>query len=162
MTLRTGQTRKPTLLKMASKGLTEKQKKLASYWNTPFKKLCLGMKVNDVTKWIKVHYEAILLYDEIANGNFKPTTAGSSMQQNCNSEGFNFNDVYTVGTGYMKVHIGFVANNEYDCNTPDSCIGFGISARTYDGVVQSTSCGNLRYCCEDRRDTAAYGFVLLK
>jgi hypothetical protein len=132
------------------------------------------MKVNDVTKWIEVHYEAISLYDVIANGNFKPTTAGkntwisliddSSMQQNCNSEGFNFNNVYTVGTGYMKVRIGFVANNEYDCNTPDSCIGFGISARTctYDGVVQSTSCGNLRYCCWDRRDTAAYGFVLLK
>ena len=31
-------------------GLTEKQTKLASYWNTPFERICLGMKVNNDTK----------------------------------------------------------------------------------------------------------------
>jgi hypothetical protein len=37
-------------------GLNEKQTKLASYWNTPFNKICLGMKVNGVTKWIALNY----------------------------------------------------------------------------------------------------------
>ena len=34
------------------KGLTKNQTKLASYSNTSFNKICLGMKVNNVTKWI--------------------------------------------------------------------------------------------------------------
>ena len=151
-------------------GLTEKPTKLASYWNTPFENLCLGMKVKNVTKWIEVHHRAMSLYDVVANGMFKQTKAGkntwkslighSYMQENCNKEGFNFNKVYKLA--YVKVRIGLVGNNEYDCNTPNSCIGFGISARKFGGVVQSTSCGNLRYCCGQNSDIAAYGFLLIK
>jgi hypothetical protein len=153
-------------------GLTEKQTKLASYGNTPFENLCLGMKVKNVTKWIEVHHRAISLYDVVANEMFKQTKAGkntwkslighSSMQNNCNKEGFNFINAYRLT--YVKIRIGLVANNEYHCNSPDSCIGFGISSRNSDGVVQSTSCGNLRYCCLKNSgvNIAAYGLVLIK
>ncbi|CAB3998900.1 Hypothetical predicted protein, partial [Paramuricea clavata] len=83
-------------------GMTEKQTKLASYWNTPFNKICLGMKVNGAreTKWIVVDHQAWSLFNEIADGIFKSTTAGkvkwkslidnSSLQKKCNKEGFNF------------------------------------------------------------------------
>ena len=57
-------------------GLTEKQTKLPSYWNTPFNKICLGMKVSGVTKWISLEYTAISLQSAIEDEAFKRTTAG--------------------------------------------------------------------------------------
>ena len=57
-------------------GLTEKQTKLASYWNTPFSKICLGMKAKGETKWKVINYQATSLYNVIADGAFKNTTAG--------------------------------------------------------------------------------------
>ena len=50
------------------KGLTEKESKLAPYWNTPFKKICLGMTVNGDRKWMVLDYEASSLYSVIADG----------------------------------------------------------------------------------------------
>jgi hypothetical protein len=149
-------------------GLTEKQTKLASYWNTPFEKLCLGMKVKNVTKWIEVHYEAISLFDVIAHGNFTPTAAGrnawksliddSILQQYCDKEGFNLD--YVHPDRYMKIRIGLVGNNENECVSPDSYIGFGIS-EAYGYVTRTSSCGNA--CRFDPiKVIAAFGFVLIK
>ena len=80
-------------------GLTEKQTKLASYWNTPFDKICLGMKVNGVTKWIVINRQATSLFNVIADEDRKDTTAGkdpwrslmdsSLLDKYCNREGFN-------------------------------------------------------------------------
>ena len=140
-------------------GLTEKQTKLASYWNTPFNKICLGMKVNNVTNWIVVNRQASSLFSEIADGTFKNTTAGkdewkslidgSSLQANCNKEGYNFHKGHSdVESGfiYMKIRIGIVANNQNDCDTPNTCIGFGISARGCHIYARNTTCGNLAIC----------------
>ncbi|CAB4020140.1 Hypothetical predicted protein, partial [Paramuricea clavata] len=52
-------------------GLTEKESKLPSYWNTPFKKICLGMTVNGDRKWMMLDYEASSLYSVIADENTK-------------------------------------------------------------------------------------------
>ena len=133
--------------------MTEKQTKLASYWNTPFDKICLGMKVNGVTKWIMINHKASSLFDVIAGGTKIKTTvgkdtwklliAGSSLQKNCNDEGFNLkceaSDVYT------HVRLGFVANNEHTCDTCDSYIGFGASFRGC-GFPSGPTCGNLAVC----------------
>ena len=153
-------------------GLTEKQTKLASYWNTPLNNLCLGIKVNGITKWIEVDYAASTLLDVISDGTFKPTTAGkntwkslidnSSMQESCNKEGFNFNKG-KLGQEYMKVRIGLVANNEEDCDTADSCIGFGTSVRRLNMGEKITSCGNLCFCWPSPdTNVAAFGFILIK
>ena len=155
-------------------GLTEKQTKLASYWNTPFNKICLGMKVKSITKWIEVDHPASSLYDVISDGTFKSTNAGknkwksliddSALQENCDEEGFNFKKKHGIlWSNYIKIRIGLAANNENDCESPDSCIGFGISVGGYrDG--KSTSCGNLRFCCWPRRkkNVPAFGFILIK
>jgi hypothetical protein len=79
--------------------LNEKQTKLASHWNTPFNKICLGMKVDGATKWITSNYTANSLHSVIEDGTYKETTFGkeawmsvidgSSLQKNCNQEGFN-------------------------------------------------------------------------
>ena len=45
------------------------QIKLASYWNTPFEKICLGMKVEDDSqpKWIVINNTANSLFNVIVN-----------------------------------------------------------------------------------------------
>ena len=155
-------------------GLTEKQTKLASYWNTPFSKLCLGMKVNNVTKWIVIDHQASSLFSEIADGSFRETFAGreqwksliddSSLQPHCNKEGFNYKNEFRRGN-YPKTRIGLVANEENDCYFPDSCIGFGTSVKNC-GLDLTTTCGNLVFCGQyhnmDNKDTAAFGFMLVQ
>lgn len=112
-------------------GLTEIETKLSSYNSTPFTKICLGMKVDDVTNWIMLNYTARSLYSVIADEVYHPTNLGRSrwmslivnsrLQDNCNTEGFNAQ--LKMNT---NVRIGYVANNEKNCRSPDSLIGFGI------------------------------------
>ncbi|XP_028396024.1 uncharacterized skeletal organic matrix protein 5-like [Dendronephthya gigantea] len=162
-------------------GLTEKQTKLASYWNTPFSKICLGMKVNGQTRWIALDYAASSLYNVIRNEIFKNTSVGknkwkslidgSVLQPNCNQEGFSINIKYEknmkekgktyVYSSYLRVRIGIVANNQDDCKSCDSCIGFGTSAGC-NNDIRKTTCGNMAICNNlNNKDTAAFGFILV-
>ena len=69
------------------------------------------------------------MYSLIANGDYRKThlgrnkwkwlISGSSLQYNCNKEGFN------VYNEQSRVRLGLIANNENDCETPDSFIGLG-------------------------------------
>ena len=147
-------------------GLTEKESKLASYWNTQFKKICLGMIVNGKTRWMTLDYEAISLYSLIADENYRETTArraawksliaGSSLQPHCNKEGF--------GISYeVKLRLGYLANNQNQCPKSDSCIGFGIS---YDAcyIKPNITCGNIAQCSGNdngKKLTAAFGYILV-
>ncbi|XP_028396192.1 uncharacterized skeletal organic matrix protein 5-like [Dendronephthya gigantea] len=120
-------------------GLTKKESKLASYWNTPFTKICLGMSYNGNRKWMSFDYTASSLYSMIADGQFRATPAGRtawlsliadfSLQPNCNVEGFNVRE-------YRELRIGFVGNNENDCRTCDTWIGMGIA---HAGMICSAS-----------------------
>ena len=157
-------------------GLTEKQTKLASYWSTPFKKMCLGMKVNGETKWISFDYNASSLYSVIKNETFESTNAGrekwrflidgSSLQTRCNREGFNVmvSNNYNYNSGYIKARIGIVANNNDHCYDCDSCIGFGISFRGCDGNPRHSTCGNIMAHCRfgNNKEIATFGFVLVQ
>ena len=113
--------------------MAKNETKLASYHNTPFDKICLGMTKNDVTNWIRVNYTATSLYSVIADDNYHKTNAGraewislingAELQSNCNKEGFNvrFGFVYP-----NSIRIGIAGNNENDCESCDSSIGFGV------------------------------------
>ncbi len=149
-------------------GLTEKESKLASYWNTPFKKVCLGMTVNGSRKWMKFDYEARSLNSVIADGNYRNTTAGrvawksliagSSLQQHCNKE------VFGHLSRYISMRLGYLANNEKNCNSCDSCIGFGISYKACHNRNINITCGNIAWCRGDNgeRSTAAFGYILVQ
>ena len=93
-----------------------------------------------------VNKQANSLYALIADGKYRATSLGrnmwktligvqASLQQNCNKEGFN-----AVGSAHRssKARIGFLGNNENDCVTPDSIIGFGTGGYRDD----SNTCGN--------------------
>ena len=154
-------------------GLTEKQTKLASYWNTPFDKICLGMKVNNVTKWIVINHKASSLFNVIADGVFKNTTVGknkwlslmdgSLLQQHCNREGFNINIPGFSPNAHLKVRIGIIANNEYNCNSCDSCIGFGTLVRGCKGDTRKTTCGNIAICdFLGNKNTTTFGYIFVQ
>ena len=162
-------------------GLTENQTKLASYWNTPFSTICLGMKAKSETKWMVINYQATSLYNVIVDGAFKNTTAGKDAwksfingtlwQEHCNKEGFNIesinpNDGYN---SYMKIRIGFVSNNQEHCESCDGGIGFGTLARGCtgvhwdDGKVRSTTCGYVAICGHSKnKNTSAFGYILVQ
>ena len=133
-------------------GLAKKESKLASYWNTPFKKICVGMAFNGETKWMEFNYKANSLYSLIADGKFRNTSAGRAswlslisvpyiMQPNCNVEGFNIRHPFASASA----RLGFVGNNEYDCITCDSWMGFS---------VRYTSCG--------ARNIPAFGYIFVQ
>ena len=89
------------------------------------------MTRNDVTNWILVNYTATSLYSVIADGNYRETNVGraewmtlindASVQSKCNKEGFN-----AVCSQYrQKSRTGILGNNENDCKSCDSVIGYG-------------------------------------
>ncbi|XP_078349841.1 putative skeletal organic matrix protein 5 isoform X1 [Oculina patagonica] len=126
-------------------GLDAQGTKLPTYWNTHFSKICLGMRLGGQIKFIVINKHANSLYSLIADGKFRVTSLGrntwktlvgsqASLQLNCNKEGFN---AYTHAHR-PKARIGILGNNENDCNSIDSRLGFGTGGGTDD----SNTCGN--------------------
>ena len=87
------------------------------------------MKYEENLKAFSFWYSASSLYSLIADGEYRPTNlgrnkwksliSGSSLQNDCNKEGFN---VYSKNS---RVRLGLIANNENHCKSPDSFIGLG-------------------------------------
>jgi len=107
------------------------------------------------------------LRDLVAPGAYIPTSlgrsawkgliSGSSLQPNCNLEGINVNPTGSSGsTGPGRVRIGIVANQENDCASPDSYIGFG-GGGDYCGMTQIAA-GNTARCLPDNGDVDLEGF----
>ena len=152
-------------------GLTEKESKLASYWNTPFKKVCLGMTINGSRKWMMFDYEASSLYSLIADGQYRGTSAGratwlsliagSSLQAYCNYEGFNINLIRVDTFNHKYLRLGLVGNNENDCESPDSWIGFGAGVVNKYGKEKNQACGN-RVLYPNSVDLRAFGYIFVQ
>ena len=139
--------------------------KLPTYWSTPFSKVCLAMKIGSQVKSIVIYRNANSLYSLIADGKYRPTSLGrntwkrligeqASLQRNCNREGFN------SVTSSSRARIGIIGNNENDCKTCDSRIGFGTAGQLDD----SNTCGNVAMYGGDNGDKhiKAMGYILVK
>ena len=120
-------------------GFDSQEAKLPTYWNTPFSKVCLGMKVNRQMNFSLITSQAPSLHSLIADGRYRSSSLGrnkwialtdskANLQRYCNKEGFN------TQTIHRRARVGILGNNENDCNTCDSVIGFG---------VDNTACGDL-------------------
>ena len=127
-------------------GFDSQETKLPTYWNTSFSKICLGMKIGQQINFIVINKQANSLYSLIADGQYRATSLGrntwkamigsqASLQYKCNREGFNAG---CTGRYQPKVRIGILGNNENDCWSCDSIIGFG--ARGFPD--NSNTCGN--------------------
>ena len=151
-------------------GFDAQETKLPTYWNTPFSKICLGMKIGHQKKFIVINKQANSLYSLIADGKYRTTSLGrnmwkkligsqASLQTNCNKEGFN---AAGSSKGYSKARIGILGNNEKDCGTTDSKIGFGTGGATDD----SNTCGNnaIKGYTSDNgaKNIKAMGYILVQ
>ena len=126
------------------------------------------MKIGQRINFIVINKQANSLYSLIADGEYRSTSLGrstwktligseASIQLNCNREGFN-----AVGTNVVrsKARIGFIANQENDCRSCDSRIGFGTGGTPDD----SNTCGNEAAASADNgaRKIEAMGYILIQ
>ena len=123
-------------------GLDTHETKLPTYWNTPFNKICLGMKIGQQFKSVVINHQARSLYSLIADGKYRATSLGrntwkkligsrASLQPNCNKEVFNV----LSSSQHSKARIGIYSNRENDCNSSDSRIGFGTGGYPNDSNI---------------------------
>ena len=129
------------------------------------------MKYRGQVRAFSFSYPASSLYDLIADGNYRQThigrsqwkqlIQGSTLQPNCNREGFN-----VFHGKYNEVRLGLVGNNENDCKTPDTFIGLGGDDRYYCGPSKSrNTAGNLGQCARPHngnKNIVAMGYILVR
>ena len=123
------------------------------------------MKISGQLRFIVINKQANSLHSLIADGIWRATSLGrnewkkligaqGSLQLNCNKEGFN-----AVGTAshHSKARIGYIANQENDCGSCDSRIGFGTRGG-------SNTCGNVASHSPDNgnRNIEAMGYILVQ
>ncbi|CAH3160812.1 unnamed protein product, partial [Pocillopora meandrina] len=149
-------------------GFDKQETKLPTYWNTSFSKICLGMKIGQHIQFIVINKQAHSLYSLIADEHYRSTSLGrgtwkkligsqASLQHNCNKEGFN---VACNQEENSRARIGIVSNNENDCHSCDSRIGFGTRGK-HDN---SNTCGNEAMYSTDNGDKhiKAMGYILVQ
>lgn len=123
---------------------------------------------NGQLNFLLVQTTASSLYSVIADGQHRGTFLGrdkwktligpaASLQLNCNMEGFN-----NIGgdSGRSKARIGIIANEQNNCGTPDSRIGFGTGGLEDD----TNTCGNEATWSPDNGKThiKAMGYILVQ
>ena len=126
------------------------------------------MKIGQQFKSVVINHQARSLYSLIADGKYRATSLGrntwkkligsrASLQPNCNKEGFNVISIYKA---WSKARIGILGNNENDCGSCDSRIGFGTGGHHDD----SNTCGNEAVAGGDNGDQhiKAMGYILVQ
>ena len=161
--------------------MDDQETNLPAYSSTSFKELCVGMKVGNDLKFVSISYPASSLYYLIADGKYRATSLGnkkwkslingSSLQINCNKEGFN-----VMGTVYSaeqaRARIGLIGDEVSDCAEPDSFIGIGCPGPANSrffflncGVSNVTNtCGNSTTCSPDNgnKEIKAMGYIFVR
>ena len=149
-------------------GFDAQETKLPTYWNTSFSKICLGMKIGQHINFIVINKQANSLYSLIADGQYRSTSLGrktwktligsqASLQFNCNKEGFN---ALCDLLDWSKARIGIISNNEGDCRSCGSRIGFGTGGRP----DYSNTCGNEAPLSGDHgeKHIEAIGYIMIQ
>ena len=125
------------------------------------------MSRNGVTKWMQFTHHGSSLYDMISDGNFRPTTVsnkkwlslinGTKLQKKCSKKGFN------IKCNGFKGRFGIFANDEDDCSSSDSWIGFGLWSNEKCGKTSSMTCGSAIMCPADsRKQFSTFGYIFVK
>ena len=149
-------------------GFDSQETKLPSYWNTSFSKICLGMRINNQSRFIVIKRTATSLHSLIADGKYRNTSLGrdtwksligseASLQQKCNLEGFNA----MSPNDHSKARIGILGNEQDDCDTCDSRIGLGTGGSP---TRNSNTCGNEAVNSADngQKHIQAMGYILVQ
>ena len=134
--------------------------------------ICIAMKYNGRLRAFSFSYPAVSLYKLIADGNHRPTAIGrskwksliygSSLQRNCNREGFNL-----YGRKIAKVRVGIIANEQNNCDSPDSFVGLGtggLDRYSCARFTKTNAAGNVAQCHPDNGNwnARAMGYILVR
>jgi hypothetical protein len=144
--------------------------KFQSFVTMPASEVLLGVRglsVSGPARYLRIPVKTSSLR-ALFSGPFVPTTRGrgawkqllpgSSLQLNCNAEGFN----NTVGLG-MRLRLGIVANEQNDCDSPNSFLGIGYQSELSwcNEPRTMTTSGNFSSCVGDNGKLNLPAFVAL-
>jgi hypothetical protein len=165
-----------TTFNTSSTSLSFSEAKFRSFNEMPLKELRVRMHDGTTSRYFPMPLVGTSLKDLFAGGPLA-TTAGRakwmslapdpSLQANCDQEGIN----QTWPSGGIKLHLrlGIVGNNEMDCDTPDSFIGFGATVGApgvcFGGTDPMVVVGNAaRATCMAPKDktTRLWGFLFVR
>jgi len=152
--------------------------KFASFSTMPFTSLRLGMLEGGTRRFIRLAVTSTSLRALFSGGpvttmagraEWMKLLADARLQPNCSAEGFN-RDFSSVTVYAARIRLGLLGNNESDCGSPDSFIGFGggfvephACVGAEPGIVVGNynpiSCGNSPGV---ERATVAFGYVFLR
>ena len=126
------------------------------------------MKIGYQMRSIVIHRHANSLYSLIADGHYRPTSLSrntwksligshASLQRNCNRQGFN---AAADRSDHSKARIGIIGNQENECRSCDSRIGFGTGG-LHDN---SNTCGNEATYSPDNgnKHIKSMGYILVQ
>ena len=125
------------------------------------------MKFGQQIKFIVINKQANSLYSLIADGQYRNTSLGrdtwksligsdASLQLNCKKEGFN---AKSTKSGYSKARIGILGNDQTDCHTCNSRLGFGSGGNFDD---RGNTCGNLDNHGRKKLSIKTMGYILVQ
>ena len=138
------------------------------------------MKVGNNLKFLSISYPASSLHDLIADGKYRATNlsrqkwksliSDSSLQRNCNKEGFNIEQTVNKHRYILaRIRIGIIGNGQDDCYTPDSYLGFGGPSANERNYCETrnviNTCGNSATCdgCDNgRKEINAMGYIFVR
>eukprot|EP00112_Aurelia_sp_Birch-Aquarium-sp1_P014710 Seg319.10 transcript_id=Seg319.10/GoldUCD/mRNA.D3Y31 product=Peroxidasin protein_id=Seg319.10/GoldUCD/D3Y31 len=144
--------------------------KFAAFNSLTFKEICVGMEHSGKTKWLRLSVGSSSLLDLFKSGRYVATRVGrsawkgliqgSSLQPHCNREGINVKH----NGGTILARVGFIGNQENECNSPDSYIGFGTLRNRFCSGLPMISCGNIATCSPDNgvKSLPVIGYILIK
>ena len=125
------------------------------------------MKIQQHIKFVVINQQANSFHSLIADGVYRATSLGrdtwksligsqGSLQRHCNKEGFNVEgNIY-----YSKARIGIIGNEQGNCDSADSRIGFGTG-----GYPETrNTCGNEAKHGGDKgnKQIRAMGYILVQ
>ena len=126
------------------------------------------MKIGQQINFTVIKKQANSLYSLIADGQYRASSLGrntwktligsnASLQLNCNKEGFN---AVCYKSDWSKARIGIISNDQNDCLSCDSRIGFGTAGYSDD----SNTCGNEAFWSPDNgnKHIKAFGYILVQ
>ena len=156
-------------------GFDNVETKLPTYWSTSFSEICIGMKVGNDLRFLKIPSAGESLYYLVADGLFRPIydvardewkslITNSSLQNKCNRVGFNN---YDHLVGHAGTRIGILASDDDKCSTTASFLGIGGNYKLsgcFHGDLSFPVSGNLAPCDGDNGEVniKSMGYILVR
>lgn len=146
------------------KSFYQNEAKFTAFNELSFDDICIGIRVSTDTRWLlipgipkkslrSIFATGLELYTSRGRNEWKGLIGSSSLQNNCNKQGFNLKSGIS---DTILVRLGYVANEQNNCNSCDSFIGMGSKWQIPCGNVAASSPDN------GNKQTVGMCYILIK